>query len=83
MFFYFSKLGVLCAFARIILYPILPLFSELGVLCEMPSLSDSLNPNSTENFKYLWTVFVNYEAHEDHEEFTIKLYRPLGVKPRG
>ncbi len=76
-------LGALCAFARVILYPILPLFSELGVLCEMPSLSDSLNPNSTENFKYLWIVFVCHEAHEDHEEFTIKLYRPLRFKPRG
>jgi hypothetical protein len=28
-------------------------------------------------------VFVYHEAHEDHEEFTIKLYRPLRFKPRG
>ena len=26
-------LGVLCVFARVILYPILPLFSELSVHC--------------------------------------------------
>ena len=29
------------------------------------------------------TVFVYHEAHEDHEEYTIKLYRPLRFKPRG
>ncbi len=28
-------------------------------------------------------VFVYHEAHEDHEEFTIKLYRPPRFKPRG
>ncbi len=50
---------------------------------ESHRLSDSPNPNLTENFKYLWTVFVYHEAHEDHEEFTIKLYRPLRFKPRG
>ena len=33
-------------------------------------------------FLYLWVVFVYHEAHEDHEEFTIKLYRPLRFKPR-
>ena len=52
-------------------------------LCASYLFSDSLNPNSTENFKYLWIVFVCHEAHEDHEEFTIKLYRPLRFKPRG
>ncbi len=45
--------------------------------------SDSLNPNSTENFKFLWIVIVYHEAHEDHEEFTIKLFRPLCFKARG
>ncbi len=34
-------------------------------------------------FLYLWTVFVYHEAHEDHEEFTSKLYRLLRFKPRG
>ncbi len=29
---------------------------------------------------HLWTVFVYHEAHEDHEESTIKLYRPLRFK---
>ncbi len=29
------------------------------------------------------TVFVYHEAHEDHEEFTGKLYRLLRFKPRG
>ena len=48
-------------------------------LCESHRLSESLNPNSAENFKYLWTVFIYHEAHE---EFTIKLYRPLLFKPR-
>jgi hypothetical protein len=38
-------------------------------VCERPSLSDSLNPNSTENFKYVWLGFVYHEVHEDHEEF--------------
>ncbi len=52
-------------------------------LCENHRLSDSLNPNSTENFKYLWIVFVYHEAHEDHEEFTIRLYPPLRFKLRG
>jgi len=52
-------------------------------LCESNRLSDSLNPNSAENFKYLWTVFVYPVPHEDHEEFTIKLYPPLRFKPRG
>ncbi len=52
-------------------------------LCASHRSSDSLNPNLTENFKYLWIVFVYHEAHEDHEEFTIKLYRPLRFKPRG
>ncbi len=28
-------------------------------LCERPSLSDPLNPNSTENFKYVWLALVN------------------------
>ena len=28
----------------------------LCVLCESHRLSDSLNPNSTENFKYVWLV---------------------------
>ena len=32
---------------------------------------------------YLWIVFVYHEVHEDHEEFIIKLYRPLRFKPRG
>ncbi len=32
---------------------------------------------------YLWLVFVYHEVHEDHEEFIIKLYRPLRFKPRG
>ena len=50
---------------------------------ESHRLSDSLNPNSTENFKYLWIVFIYHEAHEDHEEFTIKLYPPQKFKPRG
>ena len=31
---------------------------------------------------YFWTVFVYHEAHEDHEELTIKLYRPLRFKFR-
>jgi len=44
-------------------------------LCESHPLSDL--------FLYLWIVCVNHEAHEDHEEFTIKLYRPLEFKPRG
>jgi hypothetical protein len=34
-------------------------------------------------FLYLWIVFVYHEAHEDHEEFTIKLYRSLRFKARG
>ncbi len=82
-------LGALCAFARVIISPILLLISELGVLCpveyshsrgvsvalvtvfhgESYLSSDSLNPNSTENFKYLWIVVVYHEVHEDHEEF--------------
>ncbi len=43
-------------------------------LCESYLLSDLL--------LYLWTVFIYHEAHEDHEDFTIKLYRPLRFKPR-
>ncbi len=31
----------------------------------------------------LWIVFVYHEAHDDYEEFTIKLHRPLRFKPRG
>jgi len=30
-------------------------------LCERSSLSDTLNPNSTENFKYVWLVFDLWE----------------------
>ncbi len=41
-------------------------------LCESHPLSDL--------FLYLLIVFV---YHEDHEEFTIKLYRPLRFKPPG
>ncbi len=52
-------------------------------LCASHRLSDFLIPNLTENFKYLWIGFVYHETHEAHEEFTIKLYRPLRFKARG
>ena len=44
-------------------------------LCESHPFSDLL--------LYLWILFVYHEVHEDHEEFIIKLYRPLCFKPRG
>ncbi len=73
--FLFSSLGALSAFARDGSHPIpdshrakTPRSQRSSFrflpwralrLRERPSLSDSLNPNSTENFKYVWLAFSN------------------------
>ncbi len=74
VFFYFSELGVLC--------PVEYRLDQDRVVHPKRYATGESHPLS-DLFLYLWIVFVYHEAHEDHEEFTIKLYRPLEFKPRG